>query len=662
MVKLIIFSISFMWLYLFPTYTEALTINADKIIHFSKEGKYEVVGNVVIEYEGAIIKTQKALVYEGSFDVVAEGKVIYEDSDTFINAMSANLNLKTKTGEIQGAVIFFKQGNYWIYSQRLQRLSEDRYFANSARFTTCNPTNIKNAKDYTYDKAVKDTYDWCFQGRDVDIVLGKNIDAKEVTYRVRDFPLLYSPKIWAAINNERSSGFLMPLVGNSSEKGLRFAPYFFWAIDEDKDMTFGLDYYSKRGLGKSLQYRYIHPDSKGVFNMYHLRDKVLQDTQFQVSAQQEYNKGAFREFIDINYVKSIDMYKDYAYINQERNQRLLQSSIEAGYSFTNSRLYLLGQYWIDLKQKDKEIPQVLPSIGYYLNPTKIGPFLFEMESTISNFYRQSGLKSQRFDLMPKFSHSFGNEVQISQSLALRETVYNFQNNDESLKNHRESLRYTVEAKSRFIKRYEGYEHIIEPSINYQYIPKNNTVPVFDYTESINNISEANLSFLNLFRFTDKLIAVRLTQPYWIKNVDDGYRLGLMTFEGAYLTKPFVVRVESAYDFNERQIETFYTDVVLSLSEKTNLVFGERFSRDNSIFQYRTSIDTVLTNRWGLSANLWFDAKGGGLRDSNLRIKYMEQCWAINLSITRRPRFNDQSHDYSILALVELKGIGSIGKK
>lgn len=659
---IIIAIVFFLTLIFYPSCLLAVNISADSLIYHSKEGKYELSGNVLIEYHDVVIKTIRATVYEGSFDVIVDNNVIYEDKETIINASGATFNLKTKTGEINKAVIFFKEGNYWITSQRLQKLSDDRYFANTAKFTTCNPEGITDAKDFSYEKAHTELYDWCFQGRDVDITLGKSIDAKEVTYRVRDMPIGYMPTLWAPINSERSSGFLTPVIGNSSQKGLRFAPSYFWAIDDEQDMTFGFDYYSKRGLGKSLQYRYIHTESKGVFNIYHLKDKVLDDSQFQIFSQQDFNRGSFREFVDINYVKSIDMYKDYSYLNQDRSQRFLQSSAETSFAFSNSRIYALGQYWIDLKQKDKDIPHVLPSIGYYLKPTSIGPFMFEMESTITNFYRQEGTRGQRFDIMPTLSHSFGNEVQFNQSLSLRESIYNFQDHNESVKNHRETMQYKILALSRLIKRYDSFEHIIEPSISYQFIPNNSYIPFFDSVEAFNNISETNLSLLNLFKFQDRLIAIRLRQPYSLKKIDDGQRLGLTTIEGAYMTKPFILRIESAYDFNERQIDTFYTDLIFTLNEKTNVVFGERFSRQQSILQYRTAIDTTLTKKWAISANLWFDAKGGGMRDSTLRIKYMEQCWAVNLSVTRRPRFNDQSPDYSVLALVELQGIGSIGKK
>ncbi|MCX8069938.1 MAG: hypothetical protein N2738_05480 [Thermodesulfovibrionales bacterium] len=659
MIRTVVF---FLILIFYPSYIVALDITADNLIYHAKEGKYELRGNVLIKYQDTMIKTNNAIVYDGSFDVIVDSKVSYEDKETVINATSANFNLKTKTGEINKAVIFFKEGNYWITSPRLQKLSDDRYFADTARFTTCNPSKLSNQREFTHEIAEKEAYDWCFQGRDVDITLGKSIDAKEVTYRVKDMPIIFIPKLWAPINTERATGFLMPIVGNSSQKGLRIMPSFFWAIDDDKDMTLGLDYYSKRGIGKSLQYRYINPESKGVFNVYHLKDKVLDDSQFQITAQQEFNRGSFREFIDINYVKSIDMYKDYSYMNQDRSQRFLQSSVESALSFSDSRLYMLGQYWIDLKQTDKNIPQVLPSLGYYLKPSKIGPFMFEMESTITNFYRQEGVKAQRFDIMPMISHSFGNEIQISQSLAIRESAYNFQEDKEGVKNHRETLRYKIQAQSRFVKRYDSFEHIIEPSINYQFIPNNSYMPLFDSVEAFNNISETNLSLLNLFRFQDRLVAIRLRQPYSFKKIEDGQRLGLTILEGAYMTKPFILRIESAYDFNERQIDTFYTDLIFALNNKTNIIFGERFSRQQSILQYRTAIDTTLTNRWAISANLWFDAKGGGLRDSTVRVKYIEQCWAINLSITRRPRFNDQNPDYSVLALVELQGVGSFGKK
>ncbi|MGC8938051.1 MAG: hypothetical protein ACP5KH_03555, partial [Thermodesulfovibrio sp.] len=69
----------------------------------------------------------------------------------------------------------------------------------------------------------------------------------------------------------------------------------------------------------------------------------------------------------------------------------------------------------------------------------------------------------------------------------------------------------------------------------------------------------------------------------------------------------------------------------------------------------------LSEKWSFTANVNYDAKGAGLRDSSLNIRYAESCWAANISITRRPVEiqGRKTSEFSFLIIFELKGIGPI---
>ncbi|MCX8027312.1 MAG: hypothetical protein N3A62_05605 [Thermodesulfovibrionales bacterium] len=639
----------------------AIDINAKKVVHYHKDAKFELEGDVSIRSEDAVIRCQKATLYEKSNDVLAEGNVFYEDKDTIMNAEKIALNLKSKTGEVFRAVIFFKNGNYWVSSERITKISEDRYYSNSARFTTCNPS-YPDKKGITFDLAERESFDWCFKTGVVDITLGNTLDAKDVTYRIKDVPISYFPKLLLPIQKERKSGLLMPTIGNSSTKGFRLTPSLFWAIDEDKDMTLGFDYYSKRGLGTSLQYRYINPQGKGDFNLYYIHDKVMDDTQFQVVAKQDFSAEGFKQFADINYAKSRDMFKEYSFGNLDRTQRFLQSSFEISKDLKSSRIFLLNQYWIDLKYADNTIPQLLPSLGYFLNPTNIGPFSINMEATLSNLYRKEGTKAQRFDIMPVVSNSFGDAVKVFQKIAFRETLYNFSNKDDnSSQQHRETFQYYGKVLSSFVKRYDDMIHIVEPAVEYSFIPNRSDMIIFDSVEAFNKMSEFNLSLSNIFRFKESIIFAKINQPYVLLESDVYEHLRPIVFQGAFLSKSFSLRLDTSYDFKKNLFETFYTDMTINVNNITTVSIGERYNRDNKIMQFRTALNTKLTQKLSVGADVWYDTKGGGLRDSTLRMRIDEQCWAALVTVQRKPRINETA-DYSFYFLVELAGIGTIGKK
>ncbi|WP_333654533.1 LPS-assembly protein LptD, partial [Dissulfurispira sp.] len=364
-------------------------------------------GNVRIEEEGSVLIADRAVLYQKTSDAEAMGNVIYEDNETFINTERAELNLKTKTGKLYNALIFFKKGNYWVNGDNVSKIKEDHYYADTATFTTCDSESPSKA-------------DWCFKGSNVDIMVGKKFTAQNVTYRIKGMPVLYSPYMWAPVKTERETGFLFPVIGNSSTRGFQFSPAFFWAIDENKDATFYLDYYSKRGIGKGIEYRYLDFDDKGRWYIYHLKDKELKKDFYEFKGMHDHRLGDLRGYMDINYVNHEDFYKEYGYKRDQRIQRFLQSTGEVTIPLQSSRLYLLGQYWVDLKDNSTPVPQKLPELGYVVNPVGIGPLMLTMNLSIANFFRGKETRGQRIDINPTLSYSFGETVPIFQSLSLRE--------------------------------------------------------------------------------------------------------------------------------------------------------------------------------------------------------------------------------------------------
>lgn len=642
---LVVFSLFTVHYTLF-TAEAATTITADHLEYFKEEDKYVATGNVRIEKEDAVLRAEKIVLYQKTSDAEVIGSLIYEDSETLINAEKAELNLDAKTGRLYNAVIFLKKGNYWINSDNIQKIKEGHYYASNATFTTCDAEPSKNP-------------DWCFKGSDVDIIVGKRFRAENVTYRVKGMPILYSPYVWAPVMTERQTGFLFPVIGTSSKKGFQFSPAFFWAIDENKDATLYLDYYSKRGIGKGIEYRHIDFNSKGDLYAYHIRDRKLKKDFYEIKGFNEYQSKGVEGFFDINYVNHEEFYKEYSPQRDLRIKRFLQSSGEISAPFTNSRLYLLGQHWIDLRNDDDQIPQRLPELGYVINPISIGPLMFTMTSSIANFYRESGPEGQRLDINPTISYSFGNSIQLFQSLSLRETAYKLKNEaDFDSSPHRETFEYRANATTRLSRQYESFAHIIEPSISYTFIPEAKELPLFDSTELFDNISIAQFSLYSRLEFDRLVFDMRLTQPYDFNA--EGIKDPLLpTKLEASLIGPLRLNFDMEYDFNKGRAETINSEISIKVFDDTNIRLGERYSREHKIMFYKAAIDSTLTKKWAIDANVWYDAKGRGLRDSALKIKYSEQCWAAMMAVTRRPGDDTRPSEYSFMVFIELKGIGML---
>ncbi len=610
------------------------TIITSETLEYRKEiSTYVAKGNVRIEQGDVAIEADEMSYNEQTSDVVAIGNVRYNDRDVSITASRADLNLETKTGTISDAQILHKRDNYRFSGREVRKIGDEYYFSPEALFTTC-------------DGPVPA---WCFKGRDVDAVIGNRVKAKDVSFRIKNIPVLYSPYLWAPILTERKTGLLMPLIGYSNSRGLHLNIPFFWAISENRDATFILDEYTKRGLGEGIEYRYLEVgEIKGRWWLYHIRDNDLHKDFFEFRALHEQRSAdGLGGYVDINLINEKDFYRQFDTDIRIRTNRFLDSTGEINLPFSNSRVYLLSQYWIDLKAHSEDPAQKLPEAGYVLNPIGIGHFWLSATTAFSNFWRNEGIHGQRLDVFPMISHTFGEDITVLQNLGLRETAYSLSRSDDNSL-HRESLEYSITGHTRLLKKYGSFTHIIEPSLNYTLISNSeNSLPVFDSDELFKKTSKIELALLNrLLNSNGEFLVFRVSQGF------DSY-LGDRPFLPLKLEvgikRPVSLRFDADYNVQTGRLESTNSDISVNFSEIL-LSAGQRYNRTEDINTYVAGIGIHPFKPLYIDSRIWYDSEENETRDVTLHIKYTNQCWGIDLGFIKRPG------DFSVTVLFELKGI------
>jgi LPS-assembly protein len=612
-------------------------ITSETLEYFADSQKYVAKGSVRMARGNAVLGADRVTYYEKTSDVIAEGNVSYDNGETSLTASRAELNLEERTGELYDAEVFYRRDNYHLKGKKIRKKGEKSYYSTDASFTTC-------------DAPVPA---WCFKGRDVDTLIGEKLTAKDASFRIKNLPVFYTPYLWAPLVTERHTGFLMPTVGNSNSLGVEANLPFFWAISENMDATFVLDTYSKRGIGTGAEYRFLGPGGvKSNWWAYHIRDTELAKDFWEVLAlHEDRHDDGLGGFLSINYVNEKDFYQVYSPRYEVRTMRFLESTGEANLPFTDSRLYLLSQYRVDLKNETGNAPQKLPEIGYVQHDTPLGQFLVSADLNAANIWEEDGISAGRVDLYPKVTHSMGTDYVVSQTFALRETAYSFYKNAETDHTaHREAFEYDITAHTRLYKVYPSFTHVIEPSIRYHFIySTENDLPVFDSAEIFGKTSVVELSLLTrgIVKGTE-VIAARVTQ-------------GLDTYEsdGAFLPlrfevstrTPFPLTAEATYDVNRGTLETVTSDLGFRLFE-TNISVGQRYNREADIMMYTAAAEFSPSKALRLGGSVWYDARGEGLRDMSLVVRYLRQCWGIRVDAVKRPG------DFSVSVKFDLAGLGS----
>jgi len=657
--------------------SHAATIDADQVEYCREDDTYTATGNVKVERGAVTVRADRITLRREASEVEASGRVVYEDADAVITAEEAKLDLDSKTGVLSKAVIFFRKDNFWIAGGEIEKVGEGHYFTRKAAFTTCDtepgfspaafPGSIieGGTQDFSERSA------WCFKADDVDMRVGKDLAARNATYRIKGLPVLYTPYLTAPLKADRQTGFLTPGIGNSSTKGFEFAPAFFWVIDDHMDATLHLDYLSKRGAGIGVEYRHLTPEWLNTWYLTFIRDREFDANFFSATGGARYNLGPVKIFADVNYVNDFQYYQEYGYPALSKlkslpglqgTNRFLQSSAEASIPWSGSRAYLLGQYWVDLSGQDQEVPQKLPEVGYVLNPTRLGPLMVSFSSSLANFYREEGPRGARLDLNPAISYSFGQAVQLFQSLSLLGTAYRLANAGEfDGTANRGTFEYRAQALTRFTKNYGALLHVVEPSLQYSYIPNTRDLPLLDSRELLDNVSQVEASLFSSLVSSSFTLSGRLSQPYDF-NADEPFKHFQPTRLEIAFAGPVVAQFDMSYDIPRNQTERIFSSLWLRVTDSVSVYATENYDRTNKINYYTAGIESPIGKRLTAGASITYDATGPGLQFATVKAAYAEQCWGVNVLLTRKPGSIQQSSEFSVALFIELKGLGKYGLK
>jgi LPS-assembly protein len=596
-------------------------------------------GNVVIKSNGSVLKAGSVRYDTATKEVVAEGDVYFEDAKTKITASKAELNLNKETGVLYDTEVLFKEQSYRVLGTKIEKRGPQSYFLETGSFTTCTGP----------------VPDWCVKGHEIDLEIGNRIKAKNATFRVRDFPIFYTPYFWAPVVVERRTGFLFPQTGYSSRKGFTWRQPFFWAISENRDATFFTDLYTKRGLGLGAEYRYIEaPGVKGSMNFFHIRDNELDRSFREFRAEHRHRWRGLRGFYDISYVNQKDFYGEYEPYLIQSSKRFLESQAEVSLKTSPARFYADARYARELKdgEDQKLVVQKLPEAGVFVRPLTLGPVVLTADTSAANFETGTGTDGQRFNADLTLSNTIGRGPTFAQSLGLGYSLYSLNGlpvgaEDDPERGH---VSYSSELRTSFAKQYRKVEHIVMPALSYNYSDfERAAVPLFDSTELKNDVSALELSITN--RLRDKkgeFLTMRVSEAYNFLVDDDN--LGPINLDLSF-NRAVSLAFGLSYDVHERIITRSRSNLGLK-HKKAEISGGHTFTK-GGITMYNLALSYKATQSITLKSAAWYDSSGGNLERLNLGLIYDSQCWALAVDYTKRP------DEHIMFLTFTLKGIGDI---
>ncbi len=643
---------------------EMADITASHLEYFARDNTYIAKGSVKIEFKDSTLLADMVHLDSDTSDAVAVGNVVYEDQDAVIRADRIELNLKTKLGTIYNGYIFYKNQNVHLHAGSIKKIGRKTFSLDRATVTTCDAEPPA----------------WHISGEDITIRQNRSLTAWNTTFNIKNIPVIYTPFFWAPIKRQRETGLLFPSFGYSSALGNYYKQGFFWAIKDNQDATFYLDYYREKGLGKGLDYRYIiSPETGGEIWAYHIQDRTdsgnLVEFKSYHNQKFPYNVSGY---LKLHLINRFDYYETmgstsssrfglsswktnlFGFASEERLQKYLESDMHISRPFFGGRTYLLAQGRQSLEGSSKEIPQNLPEAGIVFNTVSKGNFSFNMAVKGNNFHRQKGQEGARLDINPNLYFSYGRLINITQRAGLRETAYFLRKPREN--RNRLLFDLSTALTTKFFRRYAAFVHIVEPSVEYEYVPAvdNDGIPFFDSIDSITQTSRINYSINNRITglSSNNLEAgLRLSQSYNMLDIDREFTPVLA--EAVLSSNRLDLSINASYDVREGIFSDSIASVRLK-GAKGYIGAGKNFRRSTSLDQfsfeaglYRPIIMYGRSFPVNLSGRLVYDLNGRGLQEMNLSSTYVHQCWGMTVSYIMKP------DEYQVIFSVGLAGLGNI---
>ena len=638
-------------------------ISADHLEYLSQSNTFIAKGSVKIIFEDASLSADEMRLDGNTDDAVVTGNVIYEDNESVIRAERIEFNLKTKIGTIYDDYIFYKKSNFHMRSTEIRKTGKETFFLNDATVTTCD----------------EEPPAWHISAKKISVRQHKYLSGRHGLLNIRNVPVLYTPYFYAPLIRERHTGLLFPSFGYSSDKGYYYKQGFFWAIKDNQDATLYLDYYGKKGFGEGLDYRYkLAQGASGELWMYHLKDRSpfrsLAEIKAYHNQELPYNISGY---LKVHAVNEYDYYETigstssdrfglsnweptrFGIASEERLQKYLESNLHVSKQYGYGRLYLLAQGRQSLEESSSEIPQSLPEIGFILDTVSKGFFSFNMAATAVNFRKEEGVEARRLDIYPNLYFSYGRLFNLTQKIGLRETAYFLTRPRE----YEDRLIYDLESTltTRLFQKYSSFIHIIEPSLQYTYIPSidQEKIPFFDSADEIlktNSLTYALTNRISGSGSNNIESRFRLSQSYSLLETDEPF--SPLLAEATLSASNLNLGINASYDIDDTILTDFIGSITLT-GKKGFASIGKNLRQTTELDQYTVEAGIyrpIKIINWSVPADLrgklWYDAENGRIQELNVSSTYKKQCWGISMAFKQRPE------KYEIMFAVELTGLGS----
>ncbi|UVJ43602.1 LPS-assembly protein LptD [Pseudomonas sp. LS1212] len=239
--------------------SEAPTFIGAKASRYQSEEQIATLAGDVVMRQGSMqVEADEASLYQAENRGELNGNVKLRDNGALVVGDHAQVQLDTGEARVDNA-------EYVMHKSHIR---------GNALYAKRSESAIIRLKDGTYTTCEPNNNAWHLKGNNITLNPATGFGtATNVTLRVKNVPVFYTPYIYFPIDDRRQSGFLPPSLGTSSDTGFFFVTPYYFNLAPNYDATLYPRYMSKRGLLMEGEFRYLTETSEGQFGGAYLNDK-----------------------------------------------------------------------------------------------------------------------------------------------------------------------------------------------------------------------------------------------------------------------------------------------------------------------------------------------------------------------------------------------------
>jgi len=637
--------------------SENISIKADSLTQDTGSTHFVASGKVVITWNGMQLNADNAKYDTETKQLVATDNVIMVKGDDVLTGTRFTVNIETGRTELEQGSLEVRKGNIHFTGEKIVRDNDRSLQLTKTELTTCDLPNPS----------------WKFSADKLDVNLLGYATGRNILFYVKGVPVLYLPWIAFPVVKDRKSGLLFPRFGYSSTRGAQVIIPAYLVIAPNQDLQLDLDLQTKRGAGTGIQYRYARKrGSEGNVGGYLIYDvkEYRWRGQF-VEKHTEIFSDSMNLRSRINMTTDRLFSSDFGEKSGDYNRQTNESTLNFLKTWDNFAFTTLARYSDDLyANSNRQTVQKLPEIGLAAVRKRLFtavPVYFDLDSTVVNFYRETGVTGQRYSAFSRLTLPVNLATYLNGSFfaGIRMQAYTTERDQQKIAHLNDGFiapdlgaRFSTPLQKVYdvkIGNLEKLRHEIVTEVSYNYTPQRDLsrLPLYDNDDRITGQSLISWSLTNRLggRFRQgenaeyrDLLRLTFSQGYTLSGgrrnlltmVDDGRSLDDLNLESdAWLHKNVRLTFDSRYSLHDNRITSAAPG--LEVDDKRGTTVGINYRMSHQFVEYgEMRFSTRYLNPWTIGYTSRYSFDRSGFLEAVYSAEYVQKCWSVSFLFRDRP--------------------------